>query len=97
MGSTLACSYAFMLPAATAPNAIVKQSGDIPVKFMIGLGFVMNLLCVATTVAYTHYLPKVTGWPFKVDPPYEDWLAAKLDPSCLANSTFALEERSSIQ
>jgi sodium-dependent dicarboxylate transporter 2/3/5 len=33
--ASLSCSYAFMLPVATAPKAIVKQAGDIPVSFVI--------------------------------------------------------------
>jgi sodium-dependent dicarboxylate transporter 2/3/5 len=33
------CSYAFMLPAATAPNSIVKQAGDVDVSFMIKVWF----------------------------------------------------------
>ncbi len=86
MGATLACSYAFMLPAATAPNAIVKQSGDIPVSFMIPLGFIMNILCIASTVAWTNY---AGGLYFKLEPPYEPWLADKLDAKCVAGAAGA--------
>ncbi|CAL1545180.1 unnamed protein product [Lymnaea stagnalis] len=44
--ATLACSLAFMLPVATAPNAIVFAIGHIKVKDMAKAGFVLNLICV---------------------------------------------------
>ncbi len=40
-----------MLPAATAPNAIVKEAAGIPTHVMIRAGFIMNVICVAATVA----------------------------------------------
>ena len=48
--STLSCSYAFMLPAATPPNAIVKEAANINVVDMMKIGFIMNVICVFTTV-----------------------------------------------
>ncbi|HID79394.1 MAG TPA: SLC13/DASS family transporter [Aquifex aeolicus] len=40
---TLACSYAFMLPVATPPNAIVFGFGNIKISEMVKLGFALNL------------------------------------------------------
>ena len=73
LAATLSCSYAFMLPAATAPNAIVKQSGNIPVSFMMKVGFVMNLICVAMTVMWMNL---VGPFYFKFDQPLPSWVAA---------------------
>ncbi len=44
--ATIAASYAFMLPIATPPNAIVMSSGVIKIKEMAKIGFVINLLGV---------------------------------------------------
>jgi sodium-dependent dicarboxylate transporter 2/3/5 len=42
--TTLAASCAFMLPAATAPNAIIFSSGKVTIKQMIKTGFWINIL-----------------------------------------------------
>lgn len=42
--TTLAASCAFMLPAATAPNAIIFSSGKVTIKQMIKAGFFINIL-----------------------------------------------------
>jgi sodium-dependent dicarboxylate transporter 2/3/5 len=44
--TTLASSCAFMLPAATAPNAIIFGSGKIKIKDMIRVGFFINCFCI---------------------------------------------------
>ena len=51
--TTLTCSYAFMLPVATPPNAIVHQAGGLKTKDMIRAGVVMNVLCVAVITLMT--------------------------------------------
>jgi sodium-dependent dicarboxylate transporter 2/3/5 len=50
--AVLSASCAFMLPVATAPNAIVFGSGRVRIKEMARAGFVLNLLgaVVITTV-----------------------------------------------
>jgi len=50
--AALSASCAFMLPVATAPNAIVFGSGKIRIKDMARAGFVLNLIgaVVITTV-----------------------------------------------
>jgi sodium-dependent dicarboxylate transporter 2/3/5 len=50
--AVLSASCAFMLPVATAPNAIVFGSGKVRIKDMARAGFVLNLVgaIVVTTV-----------------------------------------------
>ncbi|XP_067328725.1 Na(+)/citrate cotransporter-like [Anolis sagrei] len=49
---TLSCSFAFMLPVATPPNAIVFSYGHIRVADMAKTGIMMNVIGIAcTTVA----------------------------------------------
>jgi sodium-dependent dicarboxylate transporter 2/3/5 len=52
--AALSASCAFMLPVATAPNAIVFGTGKISVEQMAREGFVLNLMGVAviTVVVY---------------------------------------------
>ena len=54
MVATIAASYAFMLPIATPPNAIVMSSKIIKVKEMAKIGFFVNLIGVlfGSLVAY---------------------------------------------
>jgi len=54
MVATVAASYAFMLPIATPPNAIVMSSRVISIKQMASVGFKLNFIGVAvlTGVAY---------------------------------------------
>jgi len=44
MVSTVCASYAFMLPIATAPNAIAMSSGAVHVKDMIRYGVILNFV-----------------------------------------------------
>ena len=59
MTATVAASYAFMLPIATPPNAIVMSSRVIRIKEMAIIGLKLNLIGVAvlSVVAYTFW-----GW-----------------------------------
>jgi len=54
MVATVAASYAFMLPIATPPNAIVMSSKVIHIKEMASIGFKLNLIgiTVLSLVAY---------------------------------------------
>ena len=55
MVATVSASYAFMLPIATPPNAIVMSSRVIPIATMARVGFKANLIgiFVVALVAYT--------------------------------------------
>ena len=55
MVATVAASYAFMLPIATPPNAIVMSSREISIKEMATVGLKLNFLGVGvvSVVAYT--------------------------------------------
>ncbi len=48
--SALACSCAFMMPAATGPNAIVFGTGRIRIPEMVRAGFLVNLVAWAVVV-----------------------------------------------
>ncbi len=43
LGSAIGCSFAFMLPVATPPNAIVYGSGLVPLPQMMKYGFWLNI------------------------------------------------------
>jgi sodium-dependent dicarboxylate transporter 2/3/5 len=52
--ATLSASCAFMLPVATAPNAVIYGSGRLTIKDMARAGLVLNLFgaVVITVVSY---------------------------------------------
>jgi sodium-dependent dicarboxylate transporter 2/3/5 len=39
----MSASCAFMLPVATAPNAVVFGSGELPIQRMVREGLILNL------------------------------------------------------
>jgi sodium-dependent dicarboxylate transporter 2/3/5 len=72
-GMTVAASCAFMMPIATAPNAIVYGSGKIVMKDMVRAGFLLNLISIGLTTLFVYYLlPEVLGMDLTVFPA-EGW------------------------
>ena len=48
--ATIACSWGFMMPVGTPPNAIVFGTGRVRITEMARVGLIVNLLAVAITV-----------------------------------------------
>lgn len=58
----IASSCAFMLPVATAPNAVVFGSGYVKMKDMLRAGFMLNILSIIVIVIFVYFLmPMVWG------------------------------------
>ena len=51
--TTIACSFAFMLPVSTPPNAVIFESGEIKVKQMMKHGIVLNLIGIIVILLAT--------------------------------------------
>lgn len=51
----LAVSFAFMMPVATAPNAIVFATGRIPILKMLATGFVLNIVGAVVVVLVVQF------------------------------------------
>lgn len=54
--ATLAASCAFMLPVATAPNAVVYATGNVTVAQMASTGFKLNLVAIIAITTLTYWL-----------------------------------------
>jgi sodium-dependent dicarboxylate transporter 2/3/5 len=52
--ATIGASCAFMLPAATPPNAIVFGSGEVTLRQMARAGLWLNLVAIALVVVGTY-------------------------------------------
>ncbi|GFK96150.1 Sodium-dependent dicarboxylate transporter SdcS [Fundidesulfovibrio magnetotacticus] len=75
VAACIACSYAFMLPVATPPNAVVFGSGAVTIRQMARTGFWLNLLGIVQITLVVYYLmPLVWGVDLSVMP---DWAIPK--------------------
>ncbi|WP_415714268.1 SLC13 family permease [Maridesulfovibrio sp.] len=71
VGACVAASFAFMLPVATPPNAVVFGSGCVSIKQMAAAGFWLNIIgAVLITVSVVYMLPVLWGVDLSVLP---DW------------------------
>lgn len=57
---TLCCSYAFVLPVASPPNAIIFEAGDMRSKDMVLPGLFMKFVCLFVTIFFTNYWGPLT-------------------------------------
>ncbi|MGH1336157.1 MAG: SLC13 family permease [Aureispira sp.] len=64
IGATCAASCAFMLPVATAPNAIVFGSAYIQIEDMIKAGIWLNILSIVLFALYVYF---VLPWVFDIN------------------------------
>ncbi len=53
--AALSASCAFMLPVATAPNAIVFGTGRVTVEQMVREGLILNLIGVLVITSVVYY------------------------------------------
>lgn len=53
---TIVCSYAFILPVATPPNAIVFNASGMNTKDMMRAGVVMNIFCLFVIIIFINTL-----------------------------------------
>jgi sodium-dependent dicarboxylate transporter 2/3/5 len=56
LAATVACSFGFMLPVSTPPNALVYATGRVPIGAMIRTGCLLDLLGVVTITAWVVWL-----------------------------------------
>ncbi len=56
MVATICSSYAFMLPIATAPNAIAMSSGIVSIKTMARYGVLLNFTAILLTSFFAYFL-----------------------------------------
>ena len=69
VSTTIASSFAFMLPVATPPNAVVFASGRLRIKEMAWAGLWLNLIGSAVIVGFVAYLlPLLWGVDLRVLP-----------------------------
>lgn len=61
LGTVIGCSFAFMLPIATPPNAVVYASGLVPIRQMMLWGFVLDILSPIVIVATLFSLATILG------------------------------------
>ena len=71
--ATTVASFAFMLPVATPPNAIVFGGGHLKIPQMATIEFVMNLVGVILVVVFVlGWLPFSWGIDVTTVPPWYD-------------------------
>ncbi len=56
MVATVSASYAFMLPIATPPNAIVMSSRVIPISHMAKVGFWINIVAILLVCLVAYFI-----------------------------------------
>jgi solute carrier family 13 (sodium-dependent dicarboxylate transporter), member 2/3/5 len=59
MPLAVACSYAFMMPMGTPPNALVFASGHVNIRQMAGAGILLNLAAIVVITLMSYFLTPV--------------------------------------
>ena len=73
--ATLGASCAFMLPGASAPNALAFGTGYMKVSDMINPGFTLNVI---STVLITLFSFTIISWVMGIDlNTLPDWAVSK--------------------
>lgn len=72
--ATVACSFAFMLPAATPPNAVVFATQRISILEMVKAGSVINVL---VTIVGALVMYGTSEAVFNVEGPFPKWACLK--------------------
>ncbi len=54
--ATMAASCAFMMPAATPPNAIAFGTGHLDIRDMISTGFVLNVVSILLITVLMYFI-----------------------------------------
>lgn len=83
MTTVICCSYAFMLPVATAPNALVYSGSTLKQSSMMAIGLGMNVLCVLMTNVWIYF----TG-SFLIEPLFDGVPSWVQDPTDHCNITL---------
>ncbi|CAE8630340.1 unnamed protein product [Polarella glacialis] len=96
--ATLACSFAFMLPAATGPNTVVFATGRVKIGDFVKAGTIMKL---ASSIALTLAAYAMGVLVFQVDQPFPS-CQCKPEHSCawvqaagVVDGTFVMSQASS--
>jgi len=82
--ATVTCSFAFMLPVATPPNAIVFSASGMRTSEMMAAGAVLNVLCIGVAVAAVNTYGVVM---FDLNT-FPEWAQTATLASCNATATF---------
>lgn len=72
--ATVACSFAFMLPAATPPNSVVFATRRLSMRDFLKAGIILNLL-VSVFGSVLIYL--MVSAVYGVDDPFPEWACQK--------------------
>jgi sodium-dependent dicarboxylate transporter 2/3/5 len=56
IGAAIAASCAFMLPAATPPNAVVFGSGYLKIPDMVSKGIILNIFSIFLITAMVYFI-----------------------------------------
>ncbi|MGV3534166.1 MAG: SLC13 family permease, partial [Chthoniobacteraceae bacterium] len=62
LATCLACSFGFMLPISTPPNALAYATGMVRLPQMIRTGIVLDIAGAITIWLIIHFLAPVLGW-----------------------------------